>query len=148
MSSQFPQRLVVSFITTVAFPCMVILYNACMLGLVAFKLWGLRGGNGGWNKTNREKGNRLLKDCATVLGLSFVLGLPWGLASTTFISISGLYIFTILNSLQGQYMHYPHIQSRVCWVCTLTGTNSNCSFSPLRCVCVPVVHGFDLQVSI
>lgn len=109
MSSKFPQRLLVSYLTTVAFPCVVILYNTCMLGLVVFKLWRLRADDSGWNKMNREKGSRLWKDCATVLGLSFVLGLPWGLASTTYISLPGLYIFTILNSLQGQYVQDPHI---------------------------------------
>ncbi|XP_053191769.1 adhesion G-protein coupled receptor G5-like [Scomber japonicus] len=104
MSSKFPQRLLVSYLTTMAFPCVVILYNTCMLGLVVFKLWRLRAGDSVWNKMNREKGSRLWKDCATVLGLSFVLGLPWGLASTTYISLPGLYIFTILNSLQGVFV--------------------------------------------
>uniref|UniRef100_A0A671TZZ3 Adhesion G protein-coupled receptor G3-like n=1 Tax=Sparus aurata TaxID=8175 RepID=A0A671TZZ3_SPAAU len=110
MSSQFPQRLLVSYISTVAFPCLVILCNSCMLGLVVFRLWGLRKDRGGidstsrWKKVNKEKGTRLWKDCATVLGLSCVLGLTWGLASTTYISLSGIYVFTILNSLQGVFM--------------------------------------------
>ncbi|KAF0043599.1 hypothetical protein F2P81_004936 [Scophthalmus maximus] len=89
MSNQFPQRLVVSYITTVAFPCLVILYNSCMLGLVT---------------GNSEGGTRLWKDGVTVLGLSWVLGLPWGLAATTYISLPGIYVFTILNSLQGVFM--------------------------------------------
>ncbi|XP_075965995.1 adhesion G protein-coupled receptor G3 isoform X2 [Anarhichas minor] len=103
-------RLSVSFVTTVAFPCLVILCNSCMLGLVVFKLWGLRAGRGGAEsggdskKMTREKWMKLWKDCATVLGLSCVLGLPWGLASTTYISLSGIYVFTILNSLQGVFM--------------------------------------------
>ncbi|XP_069029930.1 adhesion G protein-coupled receptor G3 [Embiotoca jacksoni] len=107
MSSQFPQRLLVSYITTVAFPCLVILYNSCMLGLVVFKLCGLRGGKRGfergsdWRKTNGEDRSRLWKDCATLLGLSWVLGLPWALASATYISLPGIYTFTIFNSLQG-----------------------------------------------
>ncbi|XP_063737790.1 adhesion G-protein coupled receptor G1-like isoform X2 [Eleginops maclovinus] len=104
MSSKFPHRLLVSYVTTVAFPSLVILCNICMLGLVVFKLWRLRargGGSSGWKKMNRE---RLWKDCTTVLGLSCVLGLPWGLASTTYISYSGIYLFTILNSLQGVFM--------------------------------------------
>lgn len=109
LNSSFPQMLVVSFITNVAFPCLVILYNSCMLGLVMFKLWGIRGGSGGTESSsgrkemNKEKRSRLWKDCATLLGLSCVLGLPWGLASTTYISLPGIYVFTILNSLQGQY---------------------------------------------
>ncbi|XP_035537888.1 adhesion G-protein coupled receptor G1-like isoform X2 [Morone saxatilis] len=110
MSSQFPQRLLVSYITTVALPCLVILYNSCMLGLVVFKLWELRRDRGGtessssWKKVNKEKGSRLWKDCATVLGLSCVLGLPWWLASTTYISLHGIYVFTIINSLQGVFL--------------------------------------------
>ncbi|XP_044037500.1 adhesion G-protein coupled receptor G1-like [Siniperca chuatsi] len=110
MSSEFPQRLLVSYITTLAFPCLVILCNSCMLGLVVVKLRQLRGGRrgtestSGWKKMNREKATKLWKDCATVLGLSCVLGLPWGLASTTYISLPGIYVFTILNSLQGVFM--------------------------------------------
>lgn len=94
-----------------AFSGLVILCNSCMLGVVVLKLRGLRedgGGSSSWNKMNKEKGTRLWKDCATVVGLSCVLGLPWGLAATTYISLPGIYIFTILNSLQGQYEHHPH----------------------------------------
>ncbi|KAM8893768.1 adhesion G-protein coupled receptor G1 [Spinachia spinachia] len=100
-------RLLVSFVTTVAFPSLVILCNSCMLGVVVFKLWGLRAGGGfgaALKKMTGEEWSKLWKDCATVLGLSFVLGLPWGLASTTFISLTGIYAFTILNSLQGIFM--------------------------------------------
>ncbi|XP_042343380.1 adhesion G-protein coupled receptor G1-like [Plectropomus leopardus] len=110
ISSQSQQRLLISYITTVAFPCLVILCNSCMLGLVVFKLWQVRAGSGGtgssnsWKKMNKEKGIKLWKDCATVLGLSCMLGLPWVLLSTTYISILGIYIFTILNSLQGLFM--------------------------------------------
>ncbi|KAM7423612.1 hypothetical protein PAMA_000118 [Pampus argenteus] len=103
MSSHFPQRLLVSYITTMAFPSLVVLFNFCMLGLVVFKLWVLRA-HGGWNKSDEKKWSRLWKDCATVLGLSCVLGLSWGLASTTFISLPAIYIFTILNSLQGVFL--------------------------------------------
>ncbi|XP_071346057.1 adhesion G-protein coupled receptor G1-like isoform X2 [Trachinotus anak] len=109
MSSNFQHMHVVSYITTMAFPCLVILCNSCILGLVVFKLWGIRGGDGGiesrrgWKKMNKEKVSRLWKDCATVLGLSCVLGLPWGLMTTTF-SLPGIYLFTILNSLQGFLM--------------------------------------------
>ncbi|XP_041831984.1 adhesion G-protein coupled receptor G1-like isoform X2 [Melanotaenia boesemani] len=111
MSSDFPQRLLVGYIT-MAFLCLVILYNSCMLGLVVFKLWRIRAGRGGyesssdWKKMQKEKGPRLWKDCATVLGLSWVLGLPWGVASSTYLNVPlpGIYLFTILNSLQGFIM--------------------------------------------
>lgn len=101
MSDAFPHKLVVSFITTVAFPGLVVLCNACMLGLVVFKLRSLRH-NESWKLVNTEKRKRLWKNAATVLGLSCVLGLPWALLSTTYVSVTGIYIFTVFNSLQGQ----------------------------------------------
>lgn len=84
-----------------------------MLGLVVFKLWALRrdyGGSSSWNQMYKENGTRLWKDCATVVGLSCVLGLPWALAATTYISVTGIYIFTIFNFLQGQYVHGLYTQ--------------------------------------
>lgn len=110
MSNQFPQRLLVSYITTVALPGLVILSNFCMLGLVVFKLREVKKGRGSgssssWKNLSKEKGNRLWKDCSTVLGLSCVLGLPWGLTTATYISLPGIYAFTVLNCLQGQYGH-------------------------------------------
>lgn len=108
MSNESEQKLlVVSYITTVAFPFLVVVFNACMLGLVVFKMLELRrgdrsfGSSSDWKKINKERKKRLWKDCVTVLGLSCVLGLPWGLASTTYVSLAGIYIFTVLNSLQG-----------------------------------------------
>ncbi|MEQ2162768.1 hypothetical protein GOODEAATRI_023156 [Goodea atripinnis] len=106
MSSEFQQRRLVMYIT-LAFLCLVVLYNFCMLLLVVFKIWGLRAGRkdyecSDWKKTHKERGTSLWKDCATVLGLSCVLGLPWGLASLTYATLPGIYLFTILNSLQGQ----------------------------------------------
>ncbi|XP_067351092.1 adhesion G protein-coupled receptor G3-like [Channa argus] len=100
----------VSYITTAGFSCLVILCNSFMLSVVVFKMWVLRGGCRGsknssaWNKMSKENASRLWKDCATVVGLSCVLGLPWGLAVTTYISLFGIYLFTILNSLQGVFM--------------------------------------------
>lgn len=106
-------RLPVSFVTTVAFPSLVILGNSCMLGVVVFKLSVLRASGfgaesgGGSKKMSREQWVKLWKDGATVLGLSVVLGLPWGLASTTYVSLAGIYVFTILNSLQGECIARP-----------------------------------------
>uniref|UniRef100_A0A3B4GKS3 Adhesion G protein-coupled receptor G3 n=1 Tax=Pundamilia nyererei TaxID=303518 RepID=A0A3B4GKS3_9CICH len=99
------------YITTVAFPFLVVVFNACMLGLVVFKMLELRrgdrsfGSSSDWKKINKERKKRLWKDCVTVLGLSCVLGLPWGLASTTYVSLAGIYIFTVLNSLQGYRLY-------------------------------------------
>lgn len=68
------------------------------------------GSSSDWKETNKEKRKRLWRDCVTVLGLSFVLGLPWGLASTMYVSLAGIYIFTILNSLQGYYVNDSYIK--------------------------------------
>lgn len=108
MNSEFPKKhLITSYITTVTFPSLVVLFNACVMGLVVFKLWGIRRGSGGfgnntgWKKTNKNKGWNLWKDSVKVLGLSLVLGLPWGLTSITYVSLPGIYVFTIFNCFQG-----------------------------------------------
>ncbi|XP_044000145.1 adhesion G protein-coupled receptor G3-like [Gambusia affinis] len=105
MNSDIPQTKLVTYIT-VAFLFLVVLYNTCMLLLVVFKMWELRRGrrdheSSNWKKMSKENKSRLWKDGATVLGLSCVLGLPWGLASLTYVNLPGIYLFTIFNSLQG-----------------------------------------------
>ncbi|CAI5646265.1 unnamed protein product [Oreochromis niloticus] len=121
--------LIVSHITTVAFPFFVVVFNACMLGLVVFKIWDLRrgdrnfGSSSDWKKINKEKRKRLWKDCVTVLGLSCVLGLPWGLASTTYVSLGGIYIFTVLNSLQGLFIFLWSVA--LAWSNSRTANNSS-----------------------
>uniref|UniRef100_A0A087XNV9 Adhesion G protein-coupled receptor G3 n=1 Tax=Poecilia formosa TaxID=48698 RepID=A0A087XNV9_POEFO len=97
MNSGNPQTKLVTYIT-VAFLCLVVLYNSCMLLLVVFKMRELRRGRG-----DRESSD-WKKDGATVLGLSCVLGLPWGLASFTYVTLAGIYLFTIFNSLQGLFI--------------------------------------------
>uniref|UniRef100_A0A3B3XHL6 Adhesion G protein-coupled receptor G3 n=1 Tax=Poecilia mexicana TaxID=48701 RepID=A0A3B3XHL6_9TELE len=108
MNSGNPQTKLVTYIT-VAFLCLVVLYNSCMLLLVVFKMRELRRGRGDressdWKKMSKENESRLWKDGATVLGLSCVLGLPWGLASFTYVTLAGIYLFTIFNSLQGLFI--------------------------------------------
>ncbi|KAL3992625.1 myelin-oligodendrocyte glycoprotein [Sarotherodon galilaeus] len=121
--------LIVSYITTVAFPFFVVVFNACILGLVVFKMWDLRrgdrnfGSSSDWKKINKEKRKRLWKDCVTVLGLSCVLGLPWGLASTTYVSLGGIYVFTVLNSLQGLFIFLWSVA--LAWSNSQTANNSS-----------------------
>ncbi|KAM8888462.1 adhesion G protein-coupled receptor G3-like [Synchiropus picturatus] len=104
MSSKFPHSSLVIYITAVVYPCLVILCNSCMLGVVCYKMFGQRRSPSIWKEGNQENWKRLLKGCATVLGLSCVVGLPWGLTTVTFISTAGIYVFTILNSLQGVFV--------------------------------------------
>ncbi|XP_049574200.1 adhesion G protein-coupled receptor G3 isoform X2 [Syngnathus scovelli] len=102
MNNKFIHTQAVIYATTMVFPCLVVVFNSCMLGLVVFKLWRLRAG--GAPNGAREKTSRLWKDCVTVLGLSCVLGLPFGLSSATYVSLPGIYIFTVLNSVHGVFM--------------------------------------------
>ncbi|XP_061669912.1 adhesion G protein-coupled receptor G3-like [Syngnathoides biaculeatus] len=106
ISSKFRHKRAVTYVTTVAFPFLAVLCNACMLGLVIVKLWRLRGGGakGGGAKGSWEKASRLGKDCVTVLGLSCVLGLPFGLLTVTYVDLVGVYVFTTLTSLQGVFV--------------------------------------------
>lgn len=105
LSSNFPQLQLVYYITTVTIPSLVVLSNCCLLVLVVFKLRSLRReGGSSWRSMCKDRGSQLVKDCTTVLGLSCVLGITWGFTSTTYVSIPAMYIFTVLNSLQGQSM--------------------------------------------
>jgi uncharacterized protein YjiK len=89
---------------------LMLLFNSAMLALVVAKLWTMRRTSIGFSrgisssdnkwKLDKEKRSRLCKDLATVMGLSCVLGLAWSSSSITY-SEAGLYLFTILNSLQG-----------------------------------------------
>ncbi|XP_072321526.1 adhesion G protein-coupled receptor G3-like [Eucyclogobius newberryi] len=107
ISSDAPHGLIASFVTTVAFPCLVVVYNGFMLGRVVCQLWDLRRadygmeGNRNWKELQKERMTRLWKDAVTVLGLTCLLGLPWGLASLTYISTAGIYVFSVFNALQG-----------------------------------------------
>lgn len=105
LSSDFPQMRPVYYTTTVTLPCSVVLSNCCLLVLVVFKLRRLRReGGSSWRNMCKDRGGQLVKDCTTVLGLSCVLGLTWAFTSTTYVSVPGMYIFTVLNSLQGVFM--------------------------------------------
>ncbi|CAL8350528.1 unnamed protein product [Merluccius merluccius] len=106
----------VIYILMLIYMGLMLLFNSAMLGLVVVKLWSLRSTSSGfrgtsdrnnkWKLMDREKRSRLCKDLVTVLGLSCVLGLAWSFSYTTYSSFSapGLYLFTILNSLQGVFM--------------------------------------------
>ncbi|XP_061922188.1 adhesion G protein-coupled receptor G3-like [Entelurus aequoreus] len=107
MSSESTHMKAVILVTSVVFPSLVVLFNSCMLALVVCKL---RAG-GGWQKKAKGGGGgggggggRLWKDSVSVVALSCLLGLPWGLLSTTYVSQAGIYLFTLLNSLQGVFV--------------------------------------------
>lgn len=79
---------------TLCYAGLILLFNMLVLGRVVMILRRIR----------RQKG-QARKDWATVLGLTCLLGTTWGLAFFSFgvFLVPHLYLFTILNSLQGRW---------------------------------------------
>ncbi|NXA25542.1 AGRG5 protein, partial [Ibidorhyncha struthersii] len=80
---------------TLCYAGLILLFNMLVLGRVVMILRRIR----------RQKG-QARKDWATVLGLTCLLGTTWGLVFFSFgvFLIPQLYLFTILNSLQGLFV--------------------------------------------
>lgn len=74
------------------------LCNAVILGLVAWKIFTLPTATAGKEKSQNWKA------VLTMLGLSTLLGMTWGLAVLTPLGLSIIYIFALLNSLQGVFI--------------------------------------------
>ncbi|KYO27469.1 adhesion G protein-coupled receptor G3 isoform A [Alligator mississippiensis] len=94
-------HLTVHYVTDFGYFCLVFLFNALVLAIVAWKLFSLQSITAGkGEKTQAWKGG------LTVLGLSCLLGATWGLAFFTYgsMSVPALYFFSILNSLQGLFI--------------------------------------------
>lgn len=67
-----------------------------VLGLVAWKIFTLS------NATVGKMQGLTWKGVLTVLGLSSLLGMTWGLVIFTPLGLSTTYIFALFNSLQGE----------------------------------------------
>ncbi|XP_074958082.1 adhesion G-protein coupled receptor G5-like [Phalacrocorax aristotelis] len=80
---------------TLCYAGLILLFNTVVLGRVVMIL----------QRIGRQKGEAR-KDWVTVLGLTCLLGTTWGLAFFSFdvFLIPQLYLFTILNSLQGLFV--------------------------------------------
>ncbi|XP_060796930.1 adhesion G-protein coupled receptor G5-like [Neoarius graeffei] len=80
--------------------CLIFLFNTCILVIVTYQIFKLRCLN--------IKGKTLPShtDTCTVLGLTFLLGMTWGLAffSSGYTNYPILYLFCIFNSLQGLFL--------------------------------------------
>ncbi|KAM9625783.1 adhesion G-protein coupled receptor G5 isoform 2-T2 [Morphnus guianensis] len=83
-----------AYSATLCYAGLILLFNMLVLGRVVMILRSIR----------RQKG-QARKDWATVLGLTCLLGTTWGLAFFSFgiFLVPQLYLFTILNSLQGRW---------------------------------------------
>ncbi|KAG9352529.1 hypothetical protein JZ751_020943 [Albula glossodonta] len=89
----------VQHITVSGYLGLVFLFSTVMLGVMMVKLRKVRG-----NSVRHQERRRLWRDCVTILGMACVLGVPWGLAFTTYspLPLPSLYLFTILNGFQDE----------------------------------------------
>uniref|UniRef100_A0A8C4W1X1 Adhesion G protein-coupled receptor G3 n=1 Tax=Gopherus evgoodei TaxID=1825980 RepID=A0A8C4W1X1_9SAUR len=92
-------HLVVHYVTNCSYFGLILLFNTLILVVVAWKLFCLQRATAG-----KEEKIEAWKGGLTVLGLSCLLGATWGLAFFTYgaTSVPAVYLFTVLNSLQGQ----------------------------------------------
>ncbi|XP_052542517.1 adhesion G-protein coupled receptor G5 isoform X1 [Tympanuchus pallidicinctus] len=80
---------------TLCYAGLILLFNVLVLVAVVVVLW----------KT-RQQQRRARRDWVTVLGLTCLLGTTWGTAFCAFgvLLVPQLYVFTVLNSLQGVFL--------------------------------------------
>ncbi|XP_028931452.1 adhesion G-protein coupled receptor G1 [Ornithorhynchus anatinus] len=85
---------VVSYVMNLGFFCLVFLFNAIMLIIMTVQIF----------KLNHQRGDEW-HYVLTLLGLSLLLGIPWGLVFFAFTSgtfqLVVLYLFSIITSFQG-----------------------------------------------
>uniref|UniRef100_A0A452IK56 Uncharacterized protein n=1 Tax=Gopherus agassizii TaxID=38772 RepID=A0A452IK56_9SAUR len=94
-------HLVVHYVTNCSYFGLILLFNTLILVVVAWKLFCLQRTTAG-----KEEKIEAWKGGLTVLGLSCLLGATWGLAFFTYgaTSVPAVYLFTVLNSLQGLFI--------------------------------------------
>ncbi|XP_064130051.1 adhesion G protein-coupled receptor G3 isoform X3 [Loxodonta africana] len=86
------------YVTVHGYFLITFLFSAMVLGLVAWKIFTLSSITAG-----KEQGLNW-KGVLTVLGLSSLMGMTWGLAILTPLGLFTIYIFAVLNSLQGIFI--------------------------------------------
>uniref|UniRef100_A0A4W5JP73 Uncharacterized protein n=1 Tax=Hucho hucho TaxID=62062 RepID=A0A4W5JP73_9TELE len=91
---------VIKLVTTVGLFGLVFVFNLGMLAVTMRRLKSLRTG-----QMSGEKG-RARRDTCTVLGITCLLGITWGIIFFSFgqLTTPGLYLFCVLNSLQGFFI--------------------------------------------
>ncbi|KAG6927042.1 adhesion G protein-coupled receptor G3, partial [Chelydra serpentina] len=91
----------VHYVTNCSYFGLILLFNTLVLAFVAWKLFILQHTTAG-----KEEKIEAWKGGLTVLGLSCLLGATWGLAFFTYgaMSVPAVYLFTVLNSLQGLFI--------------------------------------------
>ncbi|XP_004690302.1 PREDICTED: probable G-protein coupled receptor 97 [Condylura cristata] len=86
------------YITVHGYFLISFLFSSVILGLVAWKIFTLSSTTAG-----KEQGQSW-KSVLTVLGLSSLVGMTWGLAILTPLGLSTIYVFALFNSLQGVFI--------------------------------------------
>lgn len=86
------------YVTVHGYFLVTFLFGAVVLALVAWKIFTLPSVTAGKGQ------GPTWKSVLTVLGLSSLVGMTWGLAVLTPLGLSTVYIFTLLNSLQGLFI--------------------------------------------
>ncbi|CAN0019452.1 unnamed protein product [Rangifer tarandus platyrhynchus] len=76
----------------------VFLFSAVILSLVSWKIFTLSSATAGKEKAQHWKG------VLTLLGLSCLVGMPWGLALLTSLGPFTAYVFALFTSLQGVFI--------------------------------------------
>lgn len=84
------------YVTVHGYFLITFLFGAVVLALVAWKIFTLPSVT-----ANKQQGQNW-KAVITVLGLSSLVGMTWGLAILTPLGLSTIYIFAFFNSLQGE----------------------------------------------
>ncbi|XP_038556694.1 adhesion G-protein coupled receptor G2-like [Micropterus salmoides] len=92
----------VKMVTTVGVFCLVFAFNIIMLGVTVRRVVSFRQRK----EFGQSDSDRAKRDICTLLGVTILLGITWGLVFFSFgyLTIPGLYVFCILNSLQGFFI--------------------------------------------
>ncbi|XP_034087778.1 adhesion G-protein coupled receptor G5-like isoform X2 [Gymnodraco acuticeps] len=99
----------VKLVTTFGVFGLVFLFNAIMLGVTVRSVVSLHQSK----MFGQSDSNRAKKDICTLLGVTALLGITWGLVFFSFgyLTTPGLYLFCILNSLQGFFIFLWFVMS-------------------------------------
>ncbi|XP_058612260.1 adhesion G-protein coupled receptor G6 isoform X16 [Onychostoma macrolepis] len=96
---------VVFYVTCVGYFSMIFLMNVAMFIVVMIQICGRNG-----KRSNRTLREEILRNLRSVVSLTFLLGMTWGFAFFAWgpVSLAFMYLFSILNSLQGLFIFVFH----------------------------------------
>ncbi|KAF6287455.1 adhesion G protein-coupled receptor G3 [Rhinolophus ferrumequinum] len=86
------------YVTVHGYFLVTFLFSTVVLSLVGWKIFTLSSATAGKKKRQNWKG------LLTLLGLSSLVGMTWGLAILTPLGLSTIYVFSLFNSLQGVFI--------------------------------------------